>query len=137
MFSEWDFKQDGEAATGGIGEVQSMVVAVELLQPGLRVCEPNAFSDNGARIGIRRDARPIVCHLNLKKTVQTPRFDLDPARSGTRGNAVPDRILDDWLQDQIWQSRIQGLRLDVQLYREPLSEADALNFEIAFQKLEL
>ena len=40
IFSEGNFKQDGEAAGGGIGEVEAMIFAVELLQSVAREREP-------------------------------------------------------------------------------------------------
>ena len=50
---------------------------------------------------------------------------------------VAKRVFDDWLENEVWDRRVERARLDVEARGETILKAHALDFEIALEKLKL
>ena len=79
----------------------------------------------------------VVLYLQLKSAVSSPGADLDPSWSYSRDDPVFDSVLDYRLKDQIRNSRLERLRLDLQAHCQAVVEAHLLDLQIAPQKFQL
>src|SRR5579863_8702358 len=78
----------------GNREMQTRVSRIQILQPGLSIAEPHACS-------ARHLAANTIANLDLESAVFLRGRHLDPSTSARRGNAVPNRILDQRLQNHL------------------------------------
>ena len=79
----------------------------------------------------------VVTDLDPEFVVLLPRADVDVAGTGLLRDAVLDRVLDQRLQEQRGQQRVERLRLDVETDDEPIGESRLLDFQVLRQELEL
>jgi len=78
-----------------------------------------------------------VDHLDLEAPAARARADLDDAPAGGRLDTVVDRVLDDGLQAEQRQARGRRQRGEPPAYLEALTEAQALDTEVAFDESNL
>src|SRR5688572_25292426 len=62
------------------------------------------------------------------------RFDFHSPRSGARGQAVAQRVLDEGLEDQVWNPRLENLIRNEDPVAQAPAEAGLLDLEIVLEK---
>src|SRR5262245_21770311 len=107
-----------------------MVLAIELAQPLARVPQSDP-GPPGRRRCLQADA--IVTYLHNETVAPTLRKYLDVARTLAHGQAVPDGVLHQRLEDEVRYHRRTRVRVDVQPDHQPL-EARALDVDVRFQR---
>src|SRR5882672_5524624 len=92
--------------------------AVKLRDPRAGVGQPNAIAIlNSPACG---QSRPIVVYIDLQTPVVAAGAQANSAPGVARGDAVPDGVFDDWLQDETWDLRRQRIPVDLHLHPEPV-----------------
>jgi len=71
-----------------------------------------------------------VFDFKLQRMVVPVRRDLDPTSSSTGRYGVLDRILDDWLKDEMRHFRGQRAWVDVEVDRESIAKPHLLDLQI-------
>ena len=112
--TKWNPERQPRRAAGLRREIEPRAAAVERIEPLAGVAETDA-------LGPGREADPgpgaVVGHVDHDETIGQPRVDLDAARVDPRGEAVPDSVLDERLQQQYRDGSVArgGLDADADL----------------------
>src|SRR5690606_1746823 len=131
----YDDAHDGPA-TGRVDGLESVIFAVQLLQPRSPVGQADARAVAGERmIGAKAGAG--IAHLEKEPAVRGECTDLDEAGARPLRDAVADGVLDERLEQQRWDLRIERLRRRIDRHLEPVAEADLLDLEVRLQEGEV
>ena len=111
-------------------------IAVKPDQPGLCVCQTQAFAATRFENPLGMNTRAVVFNLNANHTIS-----MGAATTSTRPEVefpigVSHRVLDNRLKDQIGNANVEHLRIDANVGRESILKAYALDLEIPVQKLD-
>ena len=90
---------------------------------------------NDVRVGAR--PTPLSSTSRCSRDAGHPRADTDRPRRRPHGEPVADRVLDERLQNQMRHERESSAWLDLQLHRQPLTEARTLDVEVRVEAREL
>jgi hypothetical protein len=66
---------------------------------------------------VRRKSRPVIFDFKAQLIGRPSGSNGKPAGSGLWRDPVPDRILDDRLEDEVWNQRAKGKWIDFKLYQ--------------------
>src|SRR5882672_6920315 len=83
------------------------------------------------------NARPVVAHLEAQPLAGAYRGDVDLGDATRPGRAVPDGILDEWLQQERRHHGRPGARLHAERHLEPVAEPRLLDRDEMIEQLEL
>ena len=98
-----------------------MVAAVEGCEPRARVDE----TDRTPRrvVAVARDTWSIVGHRDGQARAGSRRAQADPAGAGTRTDAMADGVLDERLQQERRDTRLERIIVDVDIDDQPILES--------------
>lgn len=107
-----------EPLSRGRFEFETAPIAVQRLHSLSDQLESHAtVGAHGRRIG----TRTVIAHLETEFPVCQARANPDRATTSSRGNRVPDGILDEWLEAKRGRHALQGRILDSRMYPEPIA----------------
>ena len=131
-----DFERDDQSASRIIAQSRNVPRRHRAGKPRLCVCQTQLLRRDAIRAVVRINAGAVVFHFNTHHAISRRRSDLNTA-GGRVSDRMSHRILDDRLQNQIGNANIQHFRIDVNVSREAILKTNALDLEIAVQKLDL
>lgn len=123
---------NGQSASRIVFQFKSMGMTVKLVETRACVCKPKSPFEQLDVVMIHREARAVVSHFDMKHAVFASGLDFDQARRRTRSDAMANRVFDDGLENEVGDSDIERLRLDVYVDGQSILKTNLLDLEIAF-----
>src|ERR1043165_6572977 len=136
-FAARDLEGDRQTTGRIIQQLKSRRFSIQTRQPCPRVGEtyPTAttrFEEQS--LGV--DPGTVVFDLNANEPVPWHGHDFDPARGGV-ADGVSHGVLDDRLENEVWNLHVEHLGIDANLGGKSILETDGLDPEIPVQELDL
>src|SRR5262245_50101077 len=131
-----DLEGNDQTARHTIGEFEAMLRAIESLEASAGVRQAHFLSRLGSETLFQLHAGPIVLDLNAQISVPRPSYYLNSSTT-TVGYCMTHCILHDGLENQVGNTDIQHLRVNVDFCRQSIFKADTFNFEVAIEKVHL
>src|SRR5713226_6581797 len=102
-----------------------MGISIQLREARTGVRDADALAPRG----LRAQPGPVVAEANLQHPVLPPGRNLQPPSLGPERDAVQNRVLDERLQREIRNARLERGRIDIDTHSQAVVEPHTLDLE--------